>query len=75
MSNKGNNINYAGVFLRKFIAGGFAGATNWFIVYPLDTVKSRMQSYDGKDRLKMRMVIKDVIQKHGVLYFYRGVHV
>jgi Mitochondrial carrier protein len=28
----------------SFFSGGFAGATTWFIMYPVDYVKTRIQS-------------------------------
>jgi solute carrier family 25 carnitine/acylcarnitine transporter 20/29 len=33
------------VGLRKFMSGGIAGCITWFAVYPMDTVKSKMQTY------------------------------
>eukprot|EP00347_Sterkiella_histriomuscorum_P018732 403344388 len=38
-----NNVKeHAHLFLRRFIAGGFAGAIQWFLAYPMDVVKSRI---------------------------------
>lgn len=45
------------VGLRKFMCGGTAGVITWFVVYPMDTVKSKMQTYEGKEMLKLRVVI------------------
>lgn len=36
------NSSFLDIALRKFMAGGLAGIVTWFLVYPMDTVKSRM---------------------------------
>ena len=36
--------SHASIVWRKFISGGFAGCSTWAAVYPMDLVKSRMQS-------------------------------
>lgn len=51
------NSSKLDIGLRKFISGGTAGVLTWFLVYPMDTVKSRMQTYQGADRLKLRTVL------------------
>tara|TARA_B110000037_G_scaffold216297_1_gene275072 strand:+ start:379 stop:1041 length:663 start_codon:yes stop_codon:yes gene_type:complete len=47
-----------------FISGGIAGVASWFLTYPVDTIKSRMQS--GSYR-----TIKEAYQQK---YLYRGLN-
>lgn len=41
------NSNNIDIGIRKFMAGGTAGCITWFAAYPMDSVKSRMQTYEG----------------------------
>ena len=50
----------ASLAFKKFICGGTAGCLTWTFCYPMDTVKSKMQTYKGTDRLSMRKVIYDL---------------
>ena len=43
-----NNIN-------NFISGGLAGITSWFITYPIDTIKTRIQTKN----ISLKNAIKD----------------
>ncbi len=69
------NSNSFEIGWRKFLAGGTAGIFSWFFAYPMDTVKSKMQTYEGVERLKITKVIPYVIKKHGIIRLYRGIHV
>ena len=60
---------------KKFLCGGTAGCLTWTFCYPMDTVKSKMQTYQGADRLKLRNVVREVAVEQGVSKLYRGVHV
>ncbi len=46
--------------IKKFLCGGTAGCITWTFCYPMDTVKSKMQTYQGADRLKLLNVIRTV---------------
>ncbi|CDW80211.1 mitochondrial carnitine acylcarnitine carrier protein cacl-like [Stylonychia lemnae] len=63
------------VGFRKFMSGGIAGTMTWFAVYPCDTIKSKMQTYEGKERLKLRVAIPSILNKHGLPRLYRGIHI
>ncbi|KAF8470863.1 mitochondrial carnitine:acyl carnitine carrier [Kalaharituber pfeilii] len=52
------------------VAGGCAGTSMWLLVFPVDTVKSRLQSGDGK--LGLGGVIKQVYGKGGIKAFFPG---
>jgi solute carrier family 25 carnitine/acylcarnitine transporter 20/29 len=51
------NHSKADIALRRFMSGGTAGVITWFTCYPMDTVKTTMQTYEGKDRLKFTHTI------------------
>jgi solute carrier family 25 carnitine/acylcarnitine transporter 20/29 len=63
------------IAIAKFLCGGTAGCLTWTVCYPLDTVKSKMQTYEGTDRLSLRKVFLDLYKEHGLLKLYRGIHV
>ena len=47
------------------------GSLSWFIIMPLDVIKSRIQSSHQKD-LKMRVEFSKVMLEYGWRGFYRG---
>jgi solute carrier family 25 carnitine/acylcarnitine transporter 20/29 len=51
-------------------AGGAAGVAMWVTVYPVDTVKSRLQSMDGTPTIPG--IIKSVYAQGGVKAFFPG---
>jgi solute carrier family 25 (mitochondrial carnitine/acylcarnitine transporter), member 20/29 len=61
--------------MRKFVAGGTAGVLTWFFAYPMDTIKSKMQTHEGPDRLRIRDVLPRIIREQGIVRLYRGIHV
>ena len=48
-----------------FWLGGFCGTYPWVIVYPIDTIKSKMQSRDS-GTMTMRQVFRQTVVEHGV---------
>jgi solute carrier family 25 carnitine/acylcarnitine transporter 20/29 len=52
-------------------AGGAAGVAMWIPVFPIDTVKSRLQSAEG--RPTMRGVISGVYRSGGIKAFFPGI--
>ncbi|KAH8677520.1 mitochondrial carrier domain-containing protein [Xylariales sp. PMI_506] len=61
----------------KFVAGGVAGMTAQFVVYPLDTFKFRLQSeyVDGGSRgiTLLRQIFSKMRAEGGIPAYYRGV--
>ncbi|KAI5803368.1 putative mitochondrial carnitine:acyl carnitine carrier [Peziza echinospora] len=53
------------------MAGGLAGVAMWILVFPVDTVKSKLQSGDGK--LGLKGVVKEVYAKGGFKAFFPGI--
>lgn len=52
-------------------AGGAAGVSMWVLVFPVDTVKSRLQG--ATERTSVGQVIKEVYAKGGIKGFFPGV--
>eukprot|EP01039_Chlorochromonas_danica_P002110 gene2110-2304_t len=59
--------------LKKGALGGLAGGASKLLVYPLDTVKKRLQAYalDGSTK-SMMSCVRLVYEQDGFLGFYRG---
>lgn len=51
-------------------AGGIAGALAWFAVFPIDSVKTRIQIRD--DKVSARRVAKQIFRQSGVSGFFHG---
>lgn len=66
-----NTYEYLSTFTNSFLAGGFAGMASWFITYPIDTMKTRIQLCNI-DKHNKKMKILDLI-KQGKLYNGLGI--
>lgn len=57
------------------VAGGFAGAISWFVSFPLDCVRARVQGQDldapGKPRALQ--VMRQLLEQQGIRGLYSGV--
>ncbi|KAF4322563.1 hypothetical protein BBO99_00003850 [Phytophthora kernoviae] len=53
-------------------SGGLAGATSWAIMFPVDVLKSRMQTASSNAPLSLRGAFRTVYSELGVRGFYRG---
>lgn len=62
-----------------YIAGGLGGVVAQFSVYPIDTLKYRIQCAPLNDKLKGTSLLlktaKEMYQQGGIKLFYRGVHI
>lgn len=56
--------------LDLLMAGGTAGALSWFVIYPVDVIKSRMQA--STDPLSTRQCVRIAWQDGGIKVFMRG---
>lgn len=67
------NFEEIGVAGRLF-AGGAAGAVAQTAIYPLELVKTRLQTFVGKDGKvpSLLKLSKDIMQQEGPLAFFRG---
>jgi solute carrier family 25 (mitochondrial carnitine/acylcarnitine transporter), member 20/29 len=62
-------------WLASAIAGGCTGSFTWAIVYPVDLIKSKIQTapLDTPFRqLRMWNVGRDIVRQHGVGFLFRG---
>ena len=71
--------NYSGlsekaVFMRKFVSGGMAAILSWTVLFPLDTLKTQMQSTQAARVNGLRFLYRSV-KENGLRAQYRGVHV
>jgi len=58
---------------QKGVAGALSGLVCWFITYPLDTVKTIIQTASLNSKSpKQKDVYKELYKKGGILEFYRG---
>eukprot|EP00301_Raphidiophrys_heterophryoidea_P025614 c8637_g1_i1.p1 GENE.c8637_g1_i1~~c8637_g1_i1.p1 ORF type:complete len:300 (-),score=34.47 c8637_g1_i1:291-1190(-) len=56
-------------------AGGFAGALGWLVVYPVDVLKTVIQTLPSNTSLEeqsMRYQFRRIAKQHGYRYFLRG---
>lgn len=53
-------------------SGGLAGATSWGIMFPVDVLKSRMQTASSPSPLSLRQAFRAVNAELGLHGFYRG---
>lgn len=62
--------------LLMFFSGGLVGVFSQMIVYPLDTLRYRIQCYNRNIEKKSSLIIfqatKNILKKEGILTFYRG---
>ncbi|KAI5055822.1 hypothetical protein GOP47_0029343 [Adiantum capillus-veneris] len=58
----------------RLLAGGAAGAVAQTVIYPLELVKTRLQTYVGNDGKapSLLKLSKDILQQEGARAFYRG---
>jgi hypothetical protein len=66
------------VELASFIGGGIAGSATWALVYPIDVVKSVIQTAPlntPKEQLKSSYVTLKILKERGPVAFYRGLGV
>jgi hypothetical protein len=63
--------------LVSFLSGGLAGCTAWIIIFPFDTLKSKLQSGAvGESKLSQSAqsiaVLKAILKQGGISLLYRG---
>ncbi|EGR31242.1 mitochondrial ornithine carrier protein, putative [Ichthyophthirius multifiliis] len=56
----------------SFLCGSFSGVAYWLFIYPIDTIKTIIQSHD-KNIPNVFQYTKDIIQKDGFYRLYRGI--
>jgi solute carrier family 25 (mitochondrial carnitine/acylcarnitine transporter), member 20/29 len=78
-NNNGNNSTrsneHSHTWLASAFAGGCAGCFTWAMVYPVDVIKTRIQTSPLTTpfrELSMFRVGADIVRQHGVRYLFRG---
>lgn len=67
-----NRLGKSNDWLGSILAGGTAGSLSWAAIYPIDLVKSRIQSLPLTAECRMHNVAQDVLQTGGWRTMYRG---
>lgn len=64
--SKGDELSLSAVM----IAGGSAGMAMWLLIFPIDTVKSRLQSAEGRPTIGS--VVREINARGGFRAFFPG---
>jgi solute carrier family 25 carnitine/acylcarnitine transporter 20/29 len=70
--------HHSHTWLASAFAGGCAGSLTWAIVYPVDVIKTRIQTApldQPRSQLRMLTVGADLVRQYGVRYLFRGLSV
>lgn len=60
------------------LAGGFSGALSWTVIYPLDVIKTRIQTLPIDTPIEKRRLLyvgRHIVSQHGWKYLFRGLGV
>jgi hypothetical protein len=69
------------------ISGGLAGSLSWLVAYPMDVVKTHVQTAGSKEvenpkglvanpsKVRLQDIVLDIYRRHGVSGFFRGIGV
>lgn len=71
-NNDNNSISDWGIKMAVPAAGGLSGATSWFLSYPLDCIRSRLQGQVLPPTQNAWQVTRQLIQEQGFLALYAG---
>ncbi|KAJ1259820.1 hypothetical protein BS78_10G185300 [Paspalum vaginatum] len=71
MKRKGENKSAVGAS-ERLVAGGLAGAVAQTAIYPIDLVKTRLQTYEGGKVPRIGALSRDILMHEGPRAFYRG---
>ena len=56
----------------KMVSGGLAGSISWLVVYPLDIIKTQVQSLDDGRRVTSGDIIRSLYRRAGLAGFFVG---
>ena len=60
------------------LAGGCSGALTWFVIYPFDVIKTKIQTAPLDTPIEKRRILhvyNAMRKKHGIQFFFRGLSV
>jgi solute carrier family 25 (mitochondrial carnitine/acylcarnitine transporter), member 20/29 len=69
------SMQHTHTWMASMFAGGCAGSVTWAVVYPVDVIKTHIQTapLDTPSReLSMRRVAMQLVRDHGYKYLFRG---
>ena len=69
------NAQHSHTWIASAFAGGCAGCLSWAMVYPVDVLKTRIQTSPlttPRSELRMLRVGRDLVAQHGWRYLFRG---
>jgi len=72
-SNNGEEATHAQILTSSALAGGTAGALTWAIVYPVDVIKTHIQT--SNKTMGLISTTRQLVQQHGVRYLFRGLSI
>jgi len=65
-------------WVASILAGSFAGGLSWTIIYPIDVIKTRIQTAPLNSKLEKRKILfvgNWILKKYGWKYLFRGLNV
>eukprot|EP00934_Nitzschia_sp_Nitz4_P002111 Nitzschia sp. Nitz4//scaffold264_size26629//20958//22908//NITZ4_008239-RA/size26629-snap-gene-0.29-mRNA-1//1//CDS//3329544812//2111//frame0 len=76
--NSSDSRGTSHTWIASALAGGITGALNWFMIYPMDVVKSHVQTLPLNTPLeqrRMHVVAREIVQRQGMGALVRGLPV
>lgn len=73
-----NNSQHSHTWLASALAGGTTGALTWGLIYPVDIIKTRIQTAPldiPVEKRRMVTVGLDIMRKHGWRHLFRGLNI
>jgi len=68
-------MGHTHTWLASMVAGGLSGCFTWAVVYPIDVVKTKVQTASltsPRSELQMFTIVKGLVKNHGWRYLFRG---
>lgn len=79
LKDKNNpTTDFSHTWFASSLAGGFSGALTWFVVYPFDVVKTKIQTLPLETKPKDRTIMhiyRQILEQNGWRFFFRGLGV
>lgn len=65
-----NNYNNDKNLGKNFIFGSLSGLSAWLFIYPMDLIKTKIQS--SNEKIQIKQVINNIYNNGGLINFYKG---
>mmetsp|Transcript_10597 Transcript_10597/g.31266 ORF Transcript_10597/g.31266 Transcript_10597/m.31266 type:complete len:239 (+) Transcript_10597:1501-2217(+) len=77
--NRRGGTHHSHTWAASAVAGGISGSFTWAIIYPVDVIKSRIQTApldcEAPSKISMLGVGRDIVRENGWRYMFRGLGV